>query len=284
MDFYQSYGNKTSTVTTGLGSVRFNIDNGNLTNLTNSDPATSGCAPNGFGFPYGFFNFTITDLAPGSSVKITMSLPGQLPMGAIRYFKCINGILTDVSSLISQPDPSTVVLTITDGGLGDADGRVNGTITDPGGPAIPSNMSSAPAASSSQVPTVPLGPAAIANVSVKSASLSATTVAPGSPVTVTATVANTGTANGNARIKLFVNGQEESSQGVSLASGSTSPVKFNVTRNDPGTYSVYVGGINAGTFTVDSMADPNMILYISGAAIVFAFVLGVIYISRRRQR
>ncbi len=278
------YGTNSGTVTTSLGTVRFTVSAGNLTTLTNSDPATSGCAPSGFGFPYGFFNFTITGLTPGQSVKITINLPSQLPMGAIKYFKCINGALVDVTSLISQPDPSIIIITITDGGLGDADGKVNGTITDPGGPAIPTNMSSAPAASSSQVATVPLGPAAIANVSVKSASLSATAVAPGSPVTVTATVANTGTANGNARIKLFVNGQEESSQGVSLASGSTSPVKFNVTRNDPGTYSVYVGGINAGTFTVDAMADPNIILYISGAAIFFAFILGVIYISRRRQR
>jgi hypothetical protein len=34
---------------------------------------------------------------------------------------------------------------------------------------------------------------------------------------------------------------------------------------------------------VDQFADPNMILYISGTLILFAFSIGVIYIIRKRQ-
>lgn len=54
-------------------------------------------------------------------------------------------------------------------------------------------------------------------------------------------------------------------------------------RNEPGTYAVYVGGTNAGTFVVDEFADTNTILYISGALILFAFVIGLLFILRRRQ-
>ena len=129
----------------------------------------------------------------------------------------------------------------------------------------------------------PQSPVILPTVSVRSASLSATKVAPGTPITVTADVVNTGTVNGSSSIKVYVNGELENSQGVTVNSGSSTPVTFTVSRNEPGTYSVYVGGIQAGSFTVDQFADPNMILYISGALILFAFVLGVIYITMRKR-
>jgi hypothetical protein len=47
---------------------------------------------------------------------------------------------------------------------------------------------------------------------------------------------------------------------------------------------VYVGGTQAGSFTVDQFADPNVVLYISGALVFFAFLLGVLYITRKRQQ
>jgi hypothetical protein len=127
------------------------------------------------------------------------------------------------------------------------------------------------------------GPVQLSSISVTSSSLSATTVSPGTPVTVTANVANTGAVNGNASIKVYVNGQVESTRGVTVNSGSSTPVTFSVTRDEPGTYSVYVGGTNAGSFTVDALADPNLILIVSGALILFAFVVGIIFIIRRRQ-
>ncbi|MGD0855571.1 MAG: SBBP repeat-containing protein [Dehalococcoidia bacterium] len=129
----------------------------------------------------------------------------------------------------------------------------------------------------------PQGPVSLPSVSVKSASLSATKVAPGATVTVTADVANTGTVNGTSSIKVYVNGELENSQGITVNSGSSTPVTFTVTRNEPGTYSVYVGGASAGSFTVDQFADPNIILYISGALLIFAFIIGVLFILRRRR-
>ena len=132
------------------------------------------------------------------------------------------------------------------------------------------------------MPQAPQKPISLSNITVKSASLSATKVTPGAPVTVTANVANAGTGNGTAVVKVYVNGAEEAQQGVSVNSGGTSQVSFDVSRNEPGTYTVYVGGTNACSFTVDQFT-PDTILYISGAMVFFAFILGVIWMSRKRQ-
>ena len=82
-------------------------------------------------------------------------------------------------------------------------------------------------------------------------------------------------------VKVYVNGTEDASQGVTVTSGGTSSVTFNVARNEPGTYSVYVGGAQAGSFTVDEFT-PNTVLFISGALVFFALVMGVIFMTRRR--
>ncbi len=144
-------------------------------------------------------------------------------------------------------------------------------------------MATTPHGSSMQSITAPPPPMQLPSISVQSALLSAAKVAPGVSVTVTAHVTNTGAVKGSTRLTLYVNGQEESSQGVTVSSGSNMPVTFTLTRNDPGIYSVYVSGVSAGSFTVDQFADPNLILYISGALILLAFVIGAIYVTRRRQ-
>ncbi len=131
--------------------------------------------------------------------------------------------------------------------------------------------------------TLPQGPVSLPTVSVRSASLSATKVAPGTPITVTADVVNTGAVNGSSIIKVYVNGEEEKSQGVTVNSGANTLITFTISRNEPGTYSVYVGGTQAGSFTVDQFADPNIILYISESLLLFAFVIGLLLILRRKQ-
>jgi hypothetical protein len=116
---------------------------------------------------------------------------------------------------------------------------------------------------------------------VQSASLSASSVTPGTPVTVTATVINKGTANGSSRIALYVNGQEESSRGITIESGQTMPLTFTVSRNEPGTYPVYVNGTQAGSFSVNDY-DPNTILYISASLILISLIGGLVFFTRRR--
>jgi len=134
---------------------------------------------------------------------------------------------------------------------------------------------------SSSIPGTPPSPVALSNIIVPTASLSASRVTPGTPVTVTANVVNNSTVAGSVRLKLYVNGQEETSRGISLGSGSKIPVTFTVTRNEPGTYTVYVGGTSAGSFTVDQFT-PETILLFSGALVFVALIGMVIYITRSK--
>ncbi len=121
------------------------------------------------------------------------------------------------------------------------------------------------------------------NIVVQSASLSASNVNPGSPVTVSAVVANKGTVNGSVRITVYVNGEQEHTYGLTVNSGKSIPVQFAISREQPGTYSVHVNGIEAGTFRVEAVIDPNMALLISMSLLTAALILGVIYIRRKRQ-
>lgn len=131
-------------------------------------------------------------------------------------------------------------------------------------------------------PPTPQNPVDLANLKVSSAKVSASRVGPGEFVTVTADVANKGTGNGSMTVKLYVNGQEEASQGITVNSGSSAPVTFTVSRSEPGTYTVCAGAVPAGSFTVESKADSNIILGISIAFTVLALAGLFMAFSRKR--
>ncbi|RPJ58448.1 MAG: hypothetical protein EHM12_07835 [Dehalococcoidia bacterium] len=270
-----------ASVGTKLGEVTFTTDAGLIGSLLNVKIASTKCAtPAGYDFPYGLFSFNITGLTNGQTVRTTIKFPRRLPNN-MKYYKCIDNKMVDCTSLITRLDDYTLVLRITDGGLGDSDHSANGAIVDPGGPVEP--VSAAQVYGQGTISTtVQQAPVSLPSVSVKSASLSSTRVGPGEAVTVTANVANTGTANGTSSIKVYVNGEVDTTQGVTVSSGSSTPVTFTVSRNEPGTYDVYVGGISAGSFTVDQFT-PQTILIISAALVFFAFVIGAIYMVRRKQ-
>jgi hypothetical protein len=137
-------------------------------------------------------------------------------------------------------------------------------------------------AGSQAAPASAQSPVMLPNIQVQSASLSASKVAPGTPVTITASLANKGTANGTTAVKVYVNGQEETSQGITVNSGSNIPLSFTVSRNEPGTYAVYVDGVAAGSFTVES-DDSNIILFISVALVFIALVVGMLFFLRRKR-
>jgi hypothetical protein len=124
-------------------------------------------------------------------------------------------------------------------------------------------------------------PTLMSNIVVQTAAVSSTKAGPGEDIKVTATLTNKGGSNGAARVTLFVNGQEADARGISLSAGQTSPVEFSLSRNEPGTYAVYVNGVSAGSFTVDQFGS-NAVLYISGALLVVALIGGLIYFTRRR--
>jgi hypothetical protein len=127
-------------------------------------------------------------------------------------------------------------------------------------------------------------PVSLPNIQVQSASLSAGTVTPGRPVTVTAGIANKSTVNGSKKVTLYVNGQVETVQGVSVNSGGTSTVTFKVSRGEPGDYTVYVDSVPAGSFKVEMAAGNDAILIFSAALLAMAFLLGIIMLRRRQQR
>ena len=92
--------------------------------------------PAGLVLPHGLFNFTLTDLTPGQSVTLTITLPDPVPVGSLWWkVNTTAGNNTWYSLPIGSDDGDNVVnITLTDGGLGDNDGTVNGEIVDPGGP------------------------------------------------------------------------------------------------------------------------------------------------------
>jgi hypothetical protein len=76
----------------------------------------------------GALSYDVTGLEPGSTIDVTFQLPpGSDPTN---IYKLQNGSSVDLTS-IATISGDVVTLSLTDGGLGDADGLANGTIVDP---------------------------------------------------------------------------------------------------------------------------------------------------------
>ncbi|MGH8459728.1 MAG: CFI-box-CTERM domain-containing protein, partial [Nevskiales bacterium] len=109
--------------------VEFFSDAGAISGLSQV-PIPAG-VPSGLVFPNGFFTLQIAGLANGQSVDLEILLPpGSNPTSVV---KCSGGSCASYDNVILSGD--TIVLRLTDGGAGDADGVANGTIVDPVGPA-----------------------------------------------------------------------------------------------------------------------------------------------------
>jgi hypothetical protein len=100
---------------------------------------------------------------------------------------------------------------------------------------------------------------------------------------VTAFLGNRGTVNGNKKVTVYVNGQVETTQGITVNSGGSSQLTFNVSRSEPGEYSVYVDGVPAGIFKVEMFRESDLILLLSITALAMAFIVGMIMMQRRQQ-
>jgi YVTN family beta-propeller protein len=233
------------TTATGTGIATFTTSNGSISGLTALAQSQLACSPkSGLNFPQGFFSFNISSIPAGSTVTITITLPGNMPVNT-QYWKCINGNWVNCTSLLGDNDgDNTLTLTITDGGLGDADGVANGTIVDPGGPAVQAAESAAPHASPALQRQ--LNPD---QISVRYLNVNPQQVSAGQPVTVTTNVVNTGDAAGNQSIALKINGLVEQTKMVSVGPRATQPVKFTVTKTQPGTYAVDILD-QKGSFTI----------------------------------
>jgi hypothetical protein len=117
----------------------------NLQSLNADDPAISRNGKPDMNFPYATVKFDITGLDQGQTVEVTMMFPGDIPVTA-RYYKIDPASGWHEIPFGDNDGDNTITLTLTDGDpTTDADGRQDGTITDPGAVALSSQSS--PAAS-----------------------------------------------------------------------------------------------------------------------------------------
>ena len=93
----------------------------------------------------------------------------------------------------------------------------------------------------------------------------------GESVTITTNVVNTGGEAGNYNVVLKVNGQVEQTRMVGVGSQGTQPVKFTVTKDVPGTYTVTIGN-QQSSFTVLGASSSGTTGSKTGALIALALI------------
>jgi hypothetical protein len=149
-NFTTSTGGAADGILTNGSSQRLQVVAPAGTTITQT-PAPQIPATKGLALPFGLLGFTIPGLQPGQAVTITLVLPSGLTVPPTVYEKYVPGtggqpdqwysfpLQTDSASGAVTgaefPGNGTVVLHFVDGGRGD-DSGVDGTIVDPGGPAM----------------------------------------------------------------------------------------------------------------------------------------------------
>ncbi len=149
--------------------------------------------------------------------------------------------------------------------------------------AAPAAAPAAPKPRASATPPRPLNPA---QMSVRYLSVSPQQTSANQPVTISTNVVNTGDEAGNYNVALKINGQVEQSKTVSVGPQGTQPVKLTVTKAQPGTYTVDIGG-QKGSFvvlgaggTAGAPVSGGLIAILIMGVLILATVV-VLLISRR---
>jgi parallel beta-helix repeat protein len=126
---------------TGSGIAELESDSGILENaaaVAESSLPTEGKPA--INFPHGFFSFTITNIIPGQTVSLTITLPSNIASDS-EYWKYGHtpGDPTphwyEIPMSFVEGSRDKITITLVDGGLGDDDLTANGEIVDAGGPA-----------------------------------------------------------------------------------------------------------------------------------------------------
>jgi hypothetical protein len=108
----------------------------------------------------------------------------------------------------------------------------------------------------------------------------------GQPVTVLANVVNSGVSSGSYNVALRINGKVEQQRMVEVSPGAAYPVKFTVTKSQPGTYDVAVEGQKAsftvlGADTSRAPASGGLIALIAMLVLVLATAVVLVMTFRR---
>jgi len=106
------------------------------------------------------------------------------------------------------------------------------------------------------------------------------------PVTISTNVVNSGDEGGNLNVALKVNGVVEETRMVSVGPQASQPVKFTVTRDKPGTYTVDIAD-QKGSFTVvgenkSGAASSRTIAVVAGLLIGVVGIAVVVTLLLRR--
>jgi hypothetical protein len=107
-------------------------DVGDVVGLTASPLPAAPAPPAGLAFPYGLLSFRIVGLDSQAVHDITITI--TLPVPVTKYWKLQNGAWLQVANATFTGNQ--IIFTLHDGQAGDEDGQANGTIVDPGAPAI----------------------------------------------------------------------------------------------------------------------------------------------------
>jgi hypothetical protein len=103
------------------------------------------------------------------------------------------------------------------------------------------------------------------------------------PVTIATNVVNSGDETGNYSVSLKINGTVEQTRMVSVGPQASQPVKFTVTKDQPGTYSIDVGG-QKGSFIIPGSnkapVSAGLIVFLIAGVLILATVM-VLVLSRR---
>jgi len=141
-----------------------------------------------------------------------------------------------------------------------------------------------PSPRASPAPPSPLNPA---QLSVKYLSVSPQQTTAGQPVTVTTNVVNTDDEAGNYNVVLKINGQVEQSRMVSVGPQGTQPVKFTITKAQPGTYTVNIDDQKRSFIVTGAGSRPGAeigegLLFTAATAVIAVLVVLLIIVARRR--
>jgi hypothetical protein len=238
---------------TGTGRVTFSSDAGDITDLSASligDFPAAGC-PYGRYFTYGLFSFHINNVKPGSTVTVTIIFPSTVPLDA-QYWKYQNGGWLQIPISGGQGS-NTITIKLTDGGSGDADRIADGTIIDPGGPAVLSEASTFarfPVSESTQAPErLMLLPA---RMTVQNLNVQPQQAQANQPVTIYANIINRGETPAVYTANLKINGKIEQTMTGNLGGNSVQRLEFTVYPGNPGTYIVDINGTTTNFSVLDN--------------------------------
>jgi hypothetical protein len=210
-----------------------------------------------------------------------------MPIGT-QYWKCTNGQWVNATSILGGNDGDNIMtLTIIDGSQFDADGVANGTIVDPGGPAIPVGGAAVPGQPAHRASPAAPTQFSPAQMSLQYLSVNPQQAAANQPVTITTNVVNTGNEAGNYNVALKINGQVEQTRMVSVGPQGTQPIKFTIMKAQPGTYTIDVQG-KSGSFTVlgtgsttSTRSSGSFIVFLALSVLVLAIAVVTMMIFRR---